>query len=120
MNIAKYMEAARGPANVAARGAISSVPGPGGVRASIGRHAMTPGSPSVNKAPIKGSSAGLESGKSAWIQMNGSGYQRRPHPNSVSEATRPTKPFRPSMGSPVQFTNYTRAKYHGLSRDQDL
>lgn len=103
ISVGKYMAAARGAPNVASK-------------------ALPDASKLLTRVPRPrhpGSMAGYEGGKSAWIQMEGAGYRRRPKKSpfvnmgGVSSFNPRRRAMR--MGSDLRKPDYSR-----VTGDQDL
>lgn len=104
MSVAKYMAAARGGANVAAKSA--GIPEAATITKRLAR-------------ANPGSLEGLDAGKAAWIQNIGDGYRRRARRTGFVTQSG-VSAFNPRARSIRMGSDYTKPDYSRVTTDQDL
>ena|SRR3990167_5579418 len=110
IGLSKYSQAAKGSPNMASKGPAAQ----GEARA----HTETYGK-SNHPAIFKGSKAGLDTKKSTYIHMNGTGYDKASFTNKSNMASLHLKqPPRTTITAPI--VDYRKLTFNGLRKDHDL
>lgn len=120
--IGKYLAAAKGPKNMAAKGSIG-VAKPKAAKSStlsaaVRSNRKTPSSRPTSAAG--GSSAGLNVGKSTYIEMDGGGYQKMPRAAKTQNDLPSVAPFQPNITPKPRMSSYVRPDFGRLTTDRDL
>lgn len=103
ISVGKYMAAAKGGPNMAAKIAPDA------------RKLLT----RSNHPRHPGNMAGYEGGKSAWIQMNGAGYGRRPRKSNFVRSGGISS-YRPNAKGIRMNTDMRKPDFSRVTSDQDL